>query len=80
MLEGGAHVYHAPAAPVYFDIGTGGAGFSTNVQAPPPPYAELVSFAHGFARITAHNASAIEWEFIDDATGDVADHAWILKA
>jgi hypothetical protein len=80
VLEGGAHVYHAPAAPVYFDIGTGGAGFSTNIQTPPPPYAEVVSFAHGFARITAHNATALEWQFIDDATGDVADHAWILKA
>lgn len=36
---GDNNVYANPGAPVHIVIGTGGAGYSTNVMSPPPPYA-----------------------------------------
>ena len=76
---GDVAVYKGGVAPVYMDIGTGGAGYSTNIITPQPEWACVVQFWHGFARVTAHNASALHWQFIDDASGDVADEAWIVK-
>jgi len=61
-------------------IGTAGAGFSTNIQIPPPAFNELVLLNHGYARVMLHNASALEWQFVDDVAGEVLDHMWILKA
>ena len=78
-LNGQAAVFVKPAAPVQVVIGTAGAGFSTNVQTPPPPWTELVLFQHGYARILLHNATALEWVFIEDVAGAVADRFWILK-
>ena len=77
--EGGVAVYRAPRAPVHFVIGTGGAGFSTNTEAAPPPYFEKVAFVHGYARITALNASALAWELVNDVDGSVFDAALLLK-
>lgn len=77
--EGAQHIYKGGLAPVQMVIGTGGAGFSTNIQNPQPDWAELVEFWWGHARITLHNASALQWEFINDADGSVADSAWIVK-
>uniref|UniRef100_A0A7S4IQG7 Calcineurin-like phosphoesterase domain-containing protein n=1 Tax=Odontella aurita TaxID=265563 RepID=A0A7S4IQG7_9STRA len=33
----------------------------------------------GYGRITAYNATALKFEFVSDAEGDVRDTAWILK-
>jgi hypothetical protein len=60
-------------------VGTAGAGYSTNIMTPPPPYTEFTSFTHGFARITLHNASALQWQFVNDADGSILDTMWILK-
>jgi hypothetical protein len=60
-------------------IGTAGAGYSENVQTPQPAYTEEVQFTHGYARVIVHNATALEWVFINDADGSVADRMWILK-
>ena len=76
---GPAHVYTGGVAPVYYDVGTGGAGFSTNIITPQPEWACVVQLWHGFARVTAHNASALQLEFIMDSDGSVADAAWIVK-
>jgi len=76
---GDVAVYKGGVAPVYMDIGTGGAGFSTNIIDPQPEWACVVEFWHGYARVTAHNASALHWQFIDDVSGDNLDEAWFLK-
>lgn len=77
--EGGVAVYRKPRAPIHVVIGTGGAGYSTNVEANPPVYFEKVAFVHGYARITALNASALRWELVSDADGSVFDTALVLK-
>ena len=56
-----------------------GAGYSTNIQTPPPPFNELVMFRHGYGRVIVHNVSALEFNFIDDSNGTVADTMWIMK-
>ena len=76
---GAVPVYKGAVAPVYFDIGTGGAGYSTNIIDPQPDWACVVEFWHGFARITVHNASALHWQFVNNLDGEVADEAWIVK-
>ena len=50
-----------------------------DIETPPPAWTELVLFAHGYARIVLHNASALEWIFIEDVAGKVEDRFWILK-
>ena len=75
----GPAVYQGGVAPVYLDVGTGGAGFSTNVIVPQPEWACVVQLWHGYGRLTAHNASALHWEFVSDIDGSVADEAWIVK-
>ena len=75
----GAPVYKGGVAPVYIDIGTGGAGFSTNIIVPQPEWACVVEFWHGFGRVTVHNASALHFQFINDLDGAVADEAWVVK-
>ena len=60
-------------------IGTAGAGFSLNVQIPSPPYTEVVLFDHGYARVMLHNATALEWTFIEDVAGAVVDRMWIIQ-
>jgi len=77
--EGGVAVYRQPRAPIHVVVGTGGAGFSTNVEAVPPPYFEKVAFVHGYARITAVNASALKFELVNDEDGSVFDTALVLK-
>lgn len=72
-------VYKGGVAPVYIDIGTGGAGYSTNIITPQPEWACVVQFWHGYGRLTIHNASALQWAFVNDADGSVADEAWIMK-
>ena len=76
---GGVAVYKSPKAPIHVVIGTGGAGFSTNIEASPPPYFEKVAFVHGYARITVLNASALRWELVNDADGTVFDAALVMK-
>jgi hypothetical protein len=76
---GGVAVYMQPRAPIHVVIGTGGAGFSTNVEASPPPYFEKIAFVHGYARISAMNASTLKWELVNDADGSVFDTAIIAK-
>jgi len=75
----GVPIYKGGIAPVYFDIGTGGAGFSLNIIFPQPEWACLVEWWHGFGRITAENSSALHWEFINDLDGSISDEAWIIK-
>ena len=76
---GDVPVYKGGVAPVYIDIGTGGAGYSTNIITPQPEWACVVQFWHGFGRLTIHNGSALQWAFVNDADGSVADEAWIMK-
>lgn len=76
---GGVAVYNQPKAPIHMVIGTGGAGFSTNVEVLPPKYFEKVAFVHGYARLTAMNASVLKWELVNDADGTVFDTALIVK-
>ena len=76
---GPAHIYAGGVAPVYLDIGTGGAGFRTNIIVPQPEWACVVQLWHGYSRVTAHNASALQLTFINDIDGSIGDDAWIVK-
>ena len=42
-----------------------------------PPHLDV--FVHGYARITAFNASALKWELVNDVDGTVFDTALVLK-
>lgn len=76
----GSFVFTHPQAPVQMVIGTAGAGYSTNVQTPPPPFNEFVSFTHGFAAILLHNDSHLQWSFVNDADGSTLETMWIVRA
>jgi hypothetical protein len=74
------HVYQDPPAPVQILVGTGGAGYSTNVESAQPAWNEEYFFEWGYGRITVYNASALQWQFVADSNGTVLDSAWILKS
>ena len=63
--EGNASKFDKPSATVHFVIGTAGAGFTKNFISPYPDWCELVFYKYGYARVTAVNASYLEWRFMD---------------
>lgn len=74
------NVYTAPAAPVHFLVGTAGAPISCCRFPQLPPYTEVVSGTWGYGRLAIHNASHLEWQFVEDTDGAVIDSAWIVRA
>jgi acid phosphatase type 7 len=79
VIVNGERVYLQPKYPLHMVIGTGGAGFSTNIQPTLPSYTEEVLFEHGFVKFTLLNSTALEWTFISAANGTVLDHFYLLK-
>ena len=56
-------------------VGTAGPNPSMNIQIPQPSYTEKVSFEHGAAHITVHNATSLHWRFLKN--GDRVVKSWM---
>ena len=74
------HYHDDPQATVHMVIGTGGAAFTKNAVNPPPAWNEMVMYEYGYTRVTAVNASYLDWEWVLSATGDVYDHVVITQS
>jgi hypothetical protein len=84
------YVHDNPQATVHLVIGTGGAQFTINAVTPPPAWNELVFYKYGYSKLTAVNASCLDWVWIESSTGLVQDHMvlyqtdpdapWVLPA
>jgi hypothetical protein len=76
-------LYAAPRATLHYVIGTGGAGFTRNCAAcsglAPPGFSERVWYAWGALRVTAVNASTLELDWVEAASGAVLDRATLVQ-
>lgn len=74
-------LFSDPAAPVYVVVGTGGAAFTKNAFG--APFAERVFYSWGYAKLILHNATYLEWSFVDNGrratAGAVLDTFSIVK-
>ena len=76
------HVYHLhnnPQATVHMVVGTGGAGFTKNAYSDKPQWNELYYYQWGYAKLTAVNASYLDWEWVDSQTGETVDRMVITQ-
>lgn len=73
------YLHTDPQATVQTVIGTGGASFTINAVTPPPVWNERFFYEYGYARVTAVNASYLNWEWILASTGEVYDHMVITQ-
>jgi hypothetical protein len=79
-LDGSIIHYHDnPQATVHWVVGTGGAAFTKNSVTPGPDWNEMVFYEWGYARVTAVNASYLDWEWVQSSTGKVLDHMVITQ-
>lgn len=77
---GGADVYDAPRAPAYLVIGSAGALIEESWVDPKPTWSASRHTVYGYGRVTAHNASALQFEFLPTAEGGrAADEMWVLQ-
>ena len=76
---GNTALYSDPQATVHFVIGTAGAGFTKNAVTPYPSWRELVFYEYGYAKVTAFNATYLEWKFINSISNEVQDIAVITQ-
>ena len=60
-------------------IGSAGAKLSLNAVYPQPVWNELVLNEWGWATVTAHNASYLEWVWTNCQTGQVQDRMVITQ-
>ncbi len=73
------HFHSNPQATVHMIVGTGGAAFSVNYLTPPPAWTEAVFYKYGYARVTATNATHLDWQWVDCYTNQVLDHMVITQ-
>lgn len=76
------NLYSNPQAPVHFVIGTGGAKLTYNSYTDPaeiPAWNEMVLHEWGYTLLKAHNASVLEWTWINCMTDEVADRVVITQ-
>jgi hypothetical protein len=74
------HFHSDPQATVHMVVGTGGASFTMNAVEPKPEWNEMYMYQYGYARVTAVNASYLDWEWVLSATGQVLDHMVITQS
>ena len=76
------HVYSSPQAPVHMVVGTGGAKLSYNAITDPalrPAWNEMILHEWGYAVVVAHNASVLEWTWVDCMDDKVKDRVLITQ-
>lgn len=70
---------HNPQATVHFVVGTGGASFTKNAVYPYPEWCEKVFYQYGYVKMSAVNASYLEWWWIDNGDNKVYDHVVLTQ-
>ena len=70
------HWHRDPQATVHMVVGTGGARFTENaiLGAQAPAWNEMYMYEYGYARVTAVNATYLDWEWINAFDQSVMDH------
>lgn len=68
------HIQEDPQATVHFVIGTGGASFTVNYVTPYPSWNEDVFYQYGYAKVTAVNATYLDWQWVLNSNNEVLDH------
>jgi hypothetical protein len=71
---------HDPQATVHFVVGTGGASFTKNAVSPYPEWCEKVFYQYGYVKMSAVNASYLEWWWIDNSDNKVYDHVVVTQS
>lgn len=74
------HIQEDPQATVHFVIGTGGASFTVNYVTPYPEWNEMVFYQYGYAKVTAVNATYLDWQWILNTNNEVLDHVVITQS
>lgn len=74
------HWHSDPQATVHMVVGTGGAMFTINAVEPKPAWNEMYMYQYGYARVTAHNASYLDWQWVLSENGQVLDHMVITQS
>lgn len=74
------HLQEDPQATVHFVVGTGGASFTVNYVTPFPEWNEEVFYQYGYAKVTAVNASYLDWQWILNTNNEVLDHVVITQS
>jgi hypothetical protein len=69
-----------PQATVHFVVGTGGASFTKNAVSPYPEWCEKVFYQYGYVKMSAVNASYLEWWWIDNSDNKVYDHVVVTQS
>ena len=76
----GLTIYDKPQAPVHVVVGTAGASMSRTATYE-TPYMEYVDYLYGYSKLTAHNHTHLEWQFINannsGSDGAIADSFFI---
>ena len=73
------HYHHNPQATVHWIVGTAGAAFTKNSVNPGPEWNELTFYVWGYTRVTAVNATYLDWQWVESSTGKVLDHMVITQ-
>jgi hypothetical protein len=79
--SGNSVAYHEdPQATVHMVIGTGGAKFTVNYYTPYPEWCEEVFYRYGYAKVSAVNATYLNWEWIDASDNLIYDRMVITQS
>ncbi|KAJ1434319.1 Metallo-dependent phosphatase-like protein, partial [Ochromonadaceae sp. CCMP2298] len=73
------HYQDDPQATVHMVVGTGGATFTKNALDPAPEWNEMVFYEYGYAKLTAFNATYLDWQWVQAETGEVLDRMVITQ-
>jgi hypothetical protein len=73
--------YHEdPQATVHWVIGTAGASFTVTANEPKPEWNEMFIYEYGYARVTAVNASVLDWQWVHSMSGEVWEHVVLTQS
>jgi hypothetical protein len=79
--EGNSVFYHEdPQATVHWVIGTAGASFTVTAVDPKPEWNEMYMYEYGYARVTAVNASYLDWQWVHSMSGEVWEHVVLTQS
>jgi len=73
------YLHDDPQATIHFVVGTAGAAFTKNYVTPYPEWNEMVMYEYGYTRVTAVNATYLDWEWVHTYTGEVWDHVILTQ-
>ena len=79
--EGNPIAFHDdPQATVHMVVGTGGAAFTRSEVTPTPSWCESFFYRYGYTKVTAVNATYLDWQWIDSGDGRVYDRMVIVQS